>query len=464
MTTPNTPPWSRPTAAAGAPRAADHWESTRVQTVLATQIAGYEEAAPPQADIGRQVGPDERELFVSCDPAQALQQQFEHVQPEFIAVHDIGTTSSRKLLAGIATASKRPLQKLTIRRQGFGTTLATLEFVELTSANGGVPLRMYTTQTEADTVARRELAHMLLAYSRLGVVMVGDLPPHALAAALAPLREQMDSGPWPNRQLLLLPLVSASALATQGTELGRGTGVTVRSTPQVTRPAEAWAFISGTWSRLSVSRPGSRPAAAPATTSPPTLADRAAPPPAPQPPPTPQHAPSVARIEPPADTGIESVQGPLVLRPMPEVPQPRGAAEPTASKGSDPLLDRYVAQLAKLTGMVTCCVFDPADRQPLAHAGAAPGTAPGPAELARHGAALLASLLDANRALRLGPVAAPDAAITFGSHHVVLRSVPTRPNLVLHALLDKESIHITLARMQIARLDELFEPDNRPPA
>ena len=53
-------------------------------------------------EIGRQVGANERELFVSCAPPEALQQQFDHVNPEYIAVHDIGTTSSRRLLTGIA--------------------------------------------------------------------------------------------------------------------------------------------------------------------------------------------------------------------------------------------------------------------------------------------------------------------------------------------------------------------------
>ena len=46
-----------------------------------------------------------RELFVSCDPAPALLQQFDHAQPEFIAVHDIGTDSSRKLLVAVAEAT-----------------------------------------------------------------------------------------------------------------------------------------------------------------------------------------------------------------------------------------------------------------------------------------------------------------------------------------------------------------------
>ena len=91
---------------------------------------------------------------------------------------------------------------------------------------------------------------MLLAYSRLGVVMVGELPGHAIASALKPLHDDIVAGPWPNRNLLLLPLASASTLVTHGLDLGRGTGVAVRTTPQVARPADAWAFITGTWSRL----------------------------------------------------------------------------------------------------------------------------------------------------------------------------------------------------------------------
>lgn len=42
--------------------------------------------------------------FVCCAPALALRQQLEHLQPEFIVVHDIGGQSSRKLLAAVAAA------------------------------------------------------------------------------------------------------------------------------------------------------------------------------------------------------------------------------------------------------------------------------------------------------------------------------------------------------------------------
>ena len=46
-------------------------------------------------------------------------QQFAQLAPDFIAIHDIGTATSARLLAAVATASSRKLQKLVIRRQGY---------------------------------------------------------------------------------------------------------------------------------------------------------------------------------------------------------------------------------------------------------------------------------------------------------------------------------------------------------
>ena len=149
------------------------------------------------ADIGRPVGDNLRELFVSCDPAPALLQQFDHAQPEFIAVHDVGTGSSRKLLGAVAEATGLPVKKPAIRRQGYGTTLATLEFIEFPPTEGGT-LRLYCTEVDADTSARHGLARVLLAYSRLGVLMVGDLPGHALAGGAQAAARRLSS-PAPGR-------------------------------------------------------------------------------------------------------------------------------------------------------------------------------------------------------------------------------------------------------------------------
>ena len=418
--------WSAPTPGSDADPSSGGWEATRAQTALATQFLKDEKdyLEGEQPDIGRPVGSNARELFVSCDPAQAMRQQFEHLQSEFIAVHDMGTQSSRKLLASIAAASNRSVQTLTIRRQGFGTTLATLEFIELPTSEGTL-LRMYTTETDADTAARHGLATTLLAFSRLGVFLVGDMPNHALAASFKPVHEDMLRGPWPNRHLLLLPLASANALVSQGVELARGTQVNVRTTPKVARPADAWGFISSTWTRLREHmQPDGKRApqfSAPAAAN--GIGPQAGP------------GPAVPRSATPA---------PLPLRPM---PAPRAAAAPSENR-----LEQYVQQLSHLAGMVSCCIFDVASGRALNHAGASPGAR----ELAEHGTEMLSSMQASSRTLGLGH-AIPEAAITLGTHHLVLRAVPKHPGLALHAVLDKSHANLTLARLQILRMDALFD-------
>ncbi len=411
-----------------APEAPEAWQSTRAQTALATQFMRDPDAylSDEKKEIGRQVGANERELFVSCAPPEALQQQFDHVNPEFIAVHDVGTTSSRRLLAGIAAASNRAVQKLFIRRQGYGTALATLEFVDLPTSDGS-KLMMFSTEADADTASRQGLARTLLANSRLGVVMVGELPSHALEAAFKPLRDEILAGSWSNRHLLVLPLSGASTVATLAAELGRGTGVDVRTTPQVTRPADAWGFINGTWTRIREHLPPSR------GTSPPAA-----------------RGGNFPRVAPAPAEPASPPQAPLAMRPMPAVPTSRARVPDNAV--SPGLLDRYVHQLSELTGMVSCCVFELSSGRSVAHAGASPGAD----DLAMHGTELLSSIAGTCRALGLGH-AIPDAAITLGAHHLLLRAVPKHPGMALHAVLDKTHANLTLARLQVQRMDALFD-------
>ena len=119
---------------------------------------------------------------------------------------------------------------------------------------------------------------------------------------------------------------------------------------------------------------------------------------------------------------------------------------------SENLLERYVQQLSHLTGMVSCCVFDIASGRALNHAGASPGAD----QLAGHGTEMLASIQASSRTLGLGH-AIPEAAISLGAHHLVLRAVPKHPGLALHAVLDKSHANLTLARLQILRMDDLFD-------
>jgi hypothetical protein len=432
-------------ATAQPPREAeeDYWQATR-QVGAATQLIrdkdDYLDTAA--SDIGRKVGPDQYELFVSCDPAEAMHLQIEHLHPEYIAVHDIGTTSSRRLLAGLAAASGRPAQKLVIRRQGYGMALASLDFVELPTAQG-LPLRLYTTEVDADTQQRHALARVLLGHSRLGVVMVGDLPPHALASALQPLRDAMTKGPWRNQNLLLLPLSLSATLAGHAAQLGSAIGVTVRTTPPVTRPADAWAFVNGTWARLREQLAGLG-TTLPEIVSASAAAAGAAP-------------PSTTDFARSAQAPLDTAPAPLGLRPMPQLPPQRAVPAATdAPSARDALLQRYAQRCLDIKGMLSACVFDLTAQKTLAHA----GTRPGPASLASQGAALHAAMAEAGRVLGLN-TSAIDAAITLDQHHLLLRALPQHDGLLLHAVLDKASANLTLARLQLGRLDAVLEEVNK---
>jgi hypothetical protein len=130
---------------------------------------------------------------------------------------------------------------------------------------------------------------------------------------------------------------------------------------------------------------------------------------------------------------------------MPQIASAQFAAAPT-------LIERYVQQLSQLNGVISCCVFEVPGGDPVAHAGASPGSA----ELGMHGSALVSAMATASRGLGFG-VAFPEAAITLGAHHLLLRSVPRNPGLAMHAVLDKASANLTLARLQILRLDAMFD-------
>jgi hypothetical protein len=388
----------------------------------ATQIVGDTDAylGSASSDIGRRIADDQLELFVSCHPAEAMLQHLAQRAPDFIAMHDVGTTTSARLLAAVATASSRKLQKLVIRRQGYGVPLATLQFVEL-PLTPGRNLRIYTTQIDADTQTRHQLAQVLLAHSRLAVVMIGELPPHALGSSLQPLRDAMASGPWPNRQMLLVPLAPAATLPAQAATLPGRSGVMVSTTPQASRPAEAWSFISGAWNRLNA-------ADAPR-----------APTPRPEMP-----RPSVPDYAPPPTAVSYAPTQPLELNPMPVT-----APQSVAPASGNTLWNDYVRRCAAIKGVIECCVFDIDQQRALAHS----GTQRMAERLAAKGAMLHAVMTDCANVLGLGP-ANPDAAITLAQHYLLLRPMPGRARIALHLLIDRQHGNIGLARAQLQQIDQ----------
>ncbi|CAN5623521.1 hypothetical protein BH09PSE5_BH09PSE5_41090 [soil metagenome] len=419
-------------------------------------LGAEERSGQARGDIGQSVFPGHAELFVDAAPAVALQQQFHKVRSEFIVVHEIGTAWSRKLLAGIASASGRELQQLDIRREGVGTILATIEYVECPATDGSA-LRIYTTDMSADlaasTATRQQIALVLLAYARLGVVMVGDMSVPSMRAAFHPIHQGMREGPWPSRNLLLLPLTSAGALASVGSDISDETGVTVRTTPQVTRTADAWAFISGTWNRLreelrargggyagqSVSLPalpGARGASASA--SPKNAASATA------------STDAGATPAAPRD-GVQAV-----------AQAPAGVTDPTA-------LGRFVEKLSALPGLTACCVFAtphgnevgdvtwpglPFFVRSASDGGRPSSSVPTAASLSAQGRQLVRAIRSSASDLGLR-CRVPEVIVSVDDGHLLLRPVPGRPDLVLLALFAK-SERPMLFDLQLQRVEAEF--------
>jgi hypothetical protein len=350
-----------------------------------------------QDDVGQRIADDKLELFVALEPAQAMLQQFAQLAPEFIALHDVGASQSLRLLNAIASALNTKVQTLAIRRQGHGVALATLPFVEL-PGRGSQHLRVYSTDIDTDSTSRRALANVLLGHSRLGVLMVGEMPGHLLAQALQPLRDAVVKGPWPNRELLMVPLGNAGALAAQAQALVGPPGLSVRVTPQAAAPNDAWAYVTGAWNRLRESAP------APSN-------------------PTYVHAPTEAM-------------------PLPSAP---AAAPEDLVPGR---WNEYLHACQAIKGLVSACVFDYRTVKGLAHVGARPD----PDKLVAQGMHLFSTLAESSRALGLGP-AQPDAAITLTGHHLLLHPLPGHPGIILLAVLDASIANLTLARMQLQRVD-----------
>ncbi|HSW08885.1 hypothetical protein [Aquabacterium sp.] len=425
---------SNPVARRTAPGEDESWARTRAMTAMPTQLMNDEEAylATTSKAIGRRIDDEQHELFVVCDPAEAMLQQFEHHLPDFITLHDLGLDNSTRLLRGVARATQRKVQKLVVRRQGFGVPLATLLFVELPGPEASAQVRIYSTQIEvSDESQRTELAKVLLGHSRLGVILVGPGAATQNAARLQPLSDAMYDANWRNRQLLWLPIGADAASAPPSSLGARRSVVQVHSAPPTADLAHAWPLISSLWDQL---RAGG-PVDANIVLRAPSSAEPAAKPPAPatRQPYTPSPVPSP-----------RPMPEPLPLRPMPAT-LPAKLSDETTDTG---LWRDYIRECAAIPGMVSCCVFEVATQRPLAHA----GTRPGAAALASRGAALFETLCSTGRALGLDP-GQPDLALTLAEHHLILHPLAQYPGLLLHAVLDAHVANLTLVRMKLHRLD-----------
>jgi hypothetical protein len=436
----------------------------------ATQVVGDPDDYLGQGrhDVGRRIAEDQFELFTEQEPAVALREAFQRHASEFITLHDVGTAASLRLLGALAGAGGARVQRLALRRQGQGVALAVLQFVEVPLADGS-RVRVYATEVSADTGTRTALARALLGHSLLGVLLVGELPPHAMTTALLPLREAVARGPWPNRHVLLMPLGSGTALAAQAAQLAGSAPVEVRVTPRAGKPRTAWEYVAGAWNRLHGGPQGQRTLSSDlAWAVPPPPVPRFAAPTEPMPLPETLPATTAAPVHDAVGpamagtgataTGDEDALPPplphLALRELAATPDSAAAARAGVATAPAPMpvpgsarWDDYVQRCLGVKGAVCACVFDVPTLAPLAHAGAGPA----PERLARQGALLLGAMGDAARALGLQATRS-EAAMSIGGHHLLLRPVPGHPGVALHLLL-QGSANLTLARMQLERVE-----------
>ena len=416
------PPWHE------APRSPSRAELLDPRTQFVADREAY--LGQGRNDVGRRISDDQVELFIAGDLAQSLQQEFTQHTPDFVALHDVGTSASLRLLTSLAGAAGARVQRLSVRRQGQGVALAVLQFVEVPLADGN-PIRVYSTDINADGQARTQLARVLLSFSRLGVLMVGDLPPHALTTQLTNLHEAILRGPWPNRDLLMVPLGSGTALAAQGTTLARGSQVAVQVTPHAAQPKDVWQFIGGAWNRLQDLADGKR-------ALPTELTHAVAKPRVPMP----EAATQPMELDPP-----KTIAAPPTAPPRPSAP-PRAVAQTPMPVPGGTRWQAYAERCAVIKGSIACCVFDTHSMQPLAQAGGPPSAE----RLAQQGTVLLAAMSDASRALGLGPVRA-EASMSTQSHHLILRPVPGHPGVAVHLVIQASTGNLTLARMQLERIE-----------
>jgi hypothetical protein len=108
----------------------------------------------------------------------------------------------------------------------------------------------------------------------------------------------------------------------------------------------------------------------------------------------------------------------------------------------------YAERCLAIKGAISSCVFDIHSTQPLAFAGGPPSAE----RLAQQGTALLTAMTDSARALGLGS-GRTDAALSTTAHHLILRPVPGHPGVALLLVLQASTGNLTLARMQLERVE-----------
>lgn len=369
---------------------ADSWsEATQLATEIMDHSAGE---ASEGRDLGKKVSEHLRELFVVCDPAEALRQHFELGVTPFLALHDLGTGKSRDYLAALSQASGWPLRRLHIRRQGYGTTLATLHYIDCPAQNQRA-LRIYASDAEAESGVRIAIRRQLLASAMSNALLAEELPEQVATLAYACLRDDLMSRHGAGVSMLVLPQARSPHLQQDVQALQHVGGAHIEVAPATTAVSAGWALLASYWNREAAQM--SMP-----------------------------QVPMIARIN------LGPTPMPVVSRPATPA-QPAAAAAPSQPQPQSLSAAEYLTLVAGRTQALGACIFNVATRAVEAHGGSVPAN-----DLAQQAHALLMAVARVGDALALGRMVSETTA-AVGDAQLVIRPIRVRPGCALVLLLPR---------------------------
>lgn len=400
----------------------DRREAWDGHTQVATQFLDEQPPSQDLRELGKPVSPTLRELFVVCDPSEALRQHFELGVSPFVLLHDLGTGAGRAFLQGLSERSGWRLQTLSIRRQGFGTVLASLSYLDCPLATG--KLRVYLSEVQAEPREQVALRRLLNASATAHVLMGAMQPPPDVAANVATWRDELLSAhPHGRLAVLALPQVRDPDWMMSLSALARTPRWQVEVGPASQTVAANWTLMATYWNRLAQAA-------------------------------TPGSVPQIDRLT--LSWTPEVPPAPRVPTPMPVVNGASVTAVPrTLSGGFQPMaplsLDAHLGVLLSQTGALRACLFALANQEVWAQTDGADGVA-----MAEQGHALLVAVGRIGHSLTLGR-SVREAHVSLGEAQVLLRATRLRSGGVLMLILPRDA-DIAHVRERLQQYEALVLP------
>lgn len=390
-------------------------------TQVPTQILDDKPDQPSQSrELGKKVSDKLRELFVVCDPSEALRQHFELAGAPYLLLRDLGGGAARAFLEAFARTTSLPVEELSVRRQGFGTVLATLTYVDCPAR--GDKVRIYLDDAQTESSEQIAISRVLTEWAGLHVLFGESLGPQT-QLALTCLKDDLTHA----RRSILVPMLvlpqkREEPLTQAIEEFGQQTRVKMEVGPATTATSGLWALMVASWNRHAQANVGSRMPLLDASRlkgqSDVTAADVV----------------TVTRRPKSPDAPLASPLLVVNQAAAPAMPKPQGE------------FDLYLQEIVARTDSTHGCLFMLADRSVVASTPHAPA-----ADMAAQSHHLLAAVGRVGVGLEMGRMVR-ETHVTMGEMQLVVRPARVKAGSVLVLLLPRQN-DPTAWRLAIDRYD-----------